>query len=115
MFQNKIHLICWGCYLSNIFLQYSIVAFNTPTILSFIHSFIKGEQLGRKMIIIFGFLPCSDDDSNDRNRAMASALATFLKNVGVSNGALDRCPTFNTKDKTVFKFGSKNKKKVGRS
>ena len=48
---------------------------------------------------------------------MASALATFLKNVGVStskgNGALDRCPMFNVKDKSIFgKFGTKGKKRV---
>ena len=43
---------------------------------------------------------------------MASALATFLKNVGVSSATLDKCPAFNVKDKTLFKFGSKNKKKV---
>lgn len=52
---------------------------------------------------------------NDRCKALASSLATFFKIAGLSNSrvnaALDRCYTFNAKDKKMFKF--KTNKKVG--
>ena len=76
------------------------------------------------MYVFFGYyfnfsfyVYCSDgDQSNDRNRAMHSALATFLKQVGVnvskSNNALERCPSFVTKDKKMFKFRGSNKKNL---
>ena len=61
-----------------------------------------------------GYRQDSEDVAADRNRAMASALATFLRQVGhtstKSNASLERCPSFLNKDKKMFKF--KTNKKV---
>ncbi len=59
---------------------------------------------------------CSEnDEAHDRNQAMASALATFLRQVGVqlsgkNSTALERCQTFVAKDKKIFRFTKTNKK-----
>lgn len=47
---------------------------------------------------------------------MASALSTFFKQIGYTSQKnhtlLERCSSFNAKDKKVFKFKSNNKKVV---
>ena len=57
---------------------------------------------------------CSEnEEASDRNRAMASALATFLRQVGFQapkNNNLERCQSFVTKDKKMWKFAKSNKK-----
>jgi hypothetical protein len=50
--------------------------------------------------------------ATDRQRALASALATYLRNVGLLStkaNTLERCPSFLNKDKKMFKFKSKQK------
>jgi hypothetical protein len=67
--------------------------------------------------VLCGRSETGEDGAADRNRAMASALATFLRQVGhtstKSNTALDRVPSFLNKDKKMFKF--KSNKKVDHS
>lgn len=50
----------------------------------------------------------------DRNQALASALATFFKQIGLAtvkaSALLDRVPVFLAKDKKVFKFTKANKR-----
>ena len=50
------------------------------------------------------------EKDDDRNQAMASALGTVMKNIGVNlatknpNTSLDRCQSFVAKDKKTFKL-----------
>ena len=62
------------------------------------------------------FLGSTNDEGAARNKTMASALATFFKQVGCTalsknNSILDHCPSFVAKDKKIFKF-TKSKQKV---
>lgn len=55
----------------------------------------------------------SMNKNNDRCKALASALATFFKGVGLSSSkissSLERCYTFNAKDKKTFRFKTNKK------
>jgi len=59
------------------------------------------------------------EEDNERSVAISSALATFFKHYGYVNvkasHVLDRCPSFNARDKTklLSKFSTKVAKKVG--
>lgn len=54
------------------------------------------------------------DEEADRSQAMASALATFFKQIGFmsqkNNSLLERCSSFNARDRKMFKFKSNTKK-----
>jgi hypothetical protein len=57
-----------------------------------------------------------NEDHTDRNMAMALAITTFLKQVGVqrtnvNSRFLERCSSFIEKDKKMFRF--KGSRKVG--
>jgi hypothetical protein len=56
---------------------------------------------------------CRQDEESDRSQALASALATFFRHVGFTKNSplFERCPTFNAKDRKVFKF-TKGSRKV---
>ncbi|CAH1797622.1 unnamed protein product [Owenia fusiformis] len=47
--------------------------------------------------------------NDPRNHAMTLALATFLKQVGVSRASIERHPSFVSKDKKIFKFKTNKK------
>ena len=59
---------------------------------------------------------CSlEAEKEAKNVAMAAALTTFLKNVGVriSGNALERCQSFTARDKRSLLPTKKSTKKVG--
>jgi hypothetical protein len=56
---------------------------------------------------------CRQEEESDRSLALASALASFFRHVGFTRNTplFERCPTFNAKDRKVFKF-TKGSRKV---
>lgn len=62
---------------------------------------------------LLDIVDCSKDEDSDRSQALSLALATFFRHVGFAqnNTLLERCQTFNAKDRKMFKF-SKSSKKV---
>lgn len=58
---------------------------------------------------------CDSDDDSERGQVLASALATFFKQIGYTNmrnaHMQERCQTFNTKDKTKFSVFGKAAKR----